>query len=78
MQNHVLRALLPHYGVLFVPILVPRPRWFRDNIDLGYSNKSIAGHKDCLRYRFGSILEETMRGALLRGVLFALEGALAS
>ncbi|KAJ3986755.1 hypothetical protein F5890DRAFT_941565 [Lentinula detonsa] len=71
MQNYVLRALLPHFRVMFVPMLVPS-RISNDG-DLGYSQKSIMGRKDCLRYRFGSILEESTRGALLRGMSFAMQ-----
>ncbi|KAJ3867989.1 hypothetical protein EV359DRAFT_33277 [Lentinula novae-zelandiae] len=72
MQNYVLRALLPHYKVLFVPMIVPS--WFSSGIDMGYSKKMIMGRKDCLRYPFGSILEEMTREALLRGISLALEG----
>lgn len=75
MQNHILQALLPHYGVLFVPMFVPGP--VRPIEDLGYS-KSIAGRRDCLRYEFGSILEEIMRSSLLRGMSFVMEGIAAS
>ncbi|KAJ4483730.1 hypothetical protein J3R30DRAFT_3285360 [Lentinula aciculospora] len=71
MQNHVLRALLSHYRVLFIPMFAPSRRSHEE--DLGYSKKLIMGRKDCLRYRFGSILEETTRSALLGGVSFEVE-----
>ncbi|KAJ7287312.1 hypothetical protein C8J57DRAFT_1707668 [Mycena rebaudengoi] len=65
MQNHLLRALLPHYGVYFLdlPSIAPDTK----------VHSSADGPRDTLRAQLGTIAAQSMERAFLRNLVALLE-----
>jgi hypothetical protein len=65
MQNHLLRALLPHYGVYFLdlPSIAPDTK----------VHSSADGPRDTLRAQLGTIAAQSMELAFLRNLVALLE-----
>ncbi|ESK93682.1 hypothetical protein Moror_1499 [Moniliophthora roreri MCA 2997] len=69
MQNYLLQSLLPRFDIPFIPQNVPM---YTTNVTFVLQRSTQP--RECLRYAFGSPVEEIMRSTLLSGVWKALEG----
>lgn len=66
MQNYLLRTLLPHYGVHFLPQIAPS-RILSDSSPLD------PGPKDTLRFPIGTPNAQTMEAIFLKNLIVLLE-----